>query len=210
VLYVILETWPCFHTYEASETWETTHICKTLVQYVNFMKRLSDIFYGELLCSCYKQEYSCCWFCYWVIVGGFANVSEVHAISIFRVEVSRAGKCLCIYSFWSNRTIEKESCDSESWDGKIWSWGPEGPETRMTVLTRTSSSFTRPNPEVVVAGAWSKKISRVGREEVENGPYLRHSVLTYHTACVEAESSTSTIALWVVGGDEKGAQCLGA
>jgi hypothetical protein len=31
--------------------------------------------------------------------------------------------------------------DSQSWDKNIWSWVPQGPEPRMTVLTKASSNL---------------------------------------------------------------------
>jgi hypothetical protein len=42
---------------------------------------------------------------YHMDVGSTANVLEVYAASIFRVEVNRISQCLCIYRFWSNRLM---------------------------------------------------------------------------------------------------------
>jgi hypothetical protein len=36
-----------------------------------------------------------------VEVGSVADVSEVHAASIFRLEVSRVSQCLCYIGWWS-------------------------------------------------------------------------------------------------------------
>jgi hypothetical protein len=42
-----------------------------------------------------------------VDVGSVADVSEIHASSIFRVEMSRAVECSCAYRYWSNRSKAK-------------------------------------------------------------------------------------------------------
>jgi hypothetical protein len=55
---------------------------------------------------------------YCVAVGNVANVSEVHAAFIFRVEVCRVGEFLCIKRYgWESgptETVESESCAKKS------------------------------------------------------------------------------------------------
>jgi hypothetical protein len=58
---------------------------------------------------------------------------------------------------------------------------PMRPRIKNDCADEDQQQFTQPNPEMVVAGAWSKKIGRVGKKEVANGLCLRPYMLTYHT-----------------------------
>jgi hypothetical protein len=46
------------------------------------------------------------------------SISEVHIVSIFRVEVSRVGEYPCIYSFWANSLKGGKGIPAKS--GPMW------------------------------------------------------------------------------------------
>jgi hypothetical protein len=94
---------------------------------------------------------------------------------------------------------------------KRWSWDLTWPESNKTVLTRTSSNLLDWCP--------SRDLKPQPPQFKSNALLLESNCMVYYVrlnvrvckflTVLEAGSNTSTVALRVVGSDEKGTQCLG-
>jgi hypothetical protein len=106
---------------------------------------------------------------------------------------------------------------SHIWDSKIWSRIPRDSDQRKTTLARASSIYKRQTRPLVREGArncqrvinicsWAPDAAR-HQDLLTDWPTISRNVtltLLVQLARVEAASNTSTVALRVVGGDEKG------